>query len=104
MREVYKVDFGSREVHCKVHVDFSTGTIHILDLDGSLSLTNGIDYIQENLMKRHNLSGNIGDWNWILYGTDGVASLFNGDFVFAPGQLIHMPFINRSNAVNSNWD
>lgn len=98
MFEIYVTELGA-EIHCHIHIAKPTATIHVLDANApdTMSVTNGIEQIQAEIMERHGLAGNIPDWNWILYGTDGIASLFrDGKFELAPENLLYQPFLNMS--------
>jgi hypothetical protein len=92
--------FRSRigKVFCEVHADSKKGCIHVLDVNApaSTSVTNGIDDIREQIMEQHGLPGSVKDWTWILYSTDGVATIFNGQFAPAPNHLLYPPFQQRA--------
>ena len=88
--EIYSTSMA--DVHCLIYVDVKQGTIHVLDVnnEGTTSVTNGIEQIQEQIIKQHNLSGSVADWKWFLYGTDGVASVYeHGEFHVAPTDLLN---------------
>ncbi|MBL4952099.1 hypothetical protein JK635_07730 [Neobacillus sp. YIM B02564] len=99
MQEVYQTKQGANVI-CEVFVNQTDGTIHVLDSnqEETTSVTNGIDEIQALILDKHLVSGAIGDWIWVLYGTDGIATLFeNGSFQMAPDSLLYKPFVEAAN-------
>lgn len=94
MVEIYRTK-NSMELHVQIFIDPDNRRIHVLDQDaeGTMSVTNGIDQIQQEILEKHRLDGEINDWQWVLYGTDGVVSVFEqGQFKIAPGGILHWPF------------
>lgn len=83
--EKYKTNLG--EVQCLIHV--SNNLIHVLDVnnDGTTSVTNGIEQIQQQILQKHNLSGDVSNYTWILHGTDGIAYRYDGTFSTAPKEM-----------------
>ena len=95
MFEIYPTPSG-REIHCKIYIDPGKRIIHVLDLakNDTMTVTNGIEHIQHEILKRHGLIGSVADWTWVLYGTDGIATTFDhGAFQIAPGKILHWPFL-----------
>lgn len=88
---------GKIYINCRVSVDMDKKHIHILDLDkGGMSVTNGIDRIQDPILYAFDLDRDVHKWIWFLYGTDGVVSIYDsGTFTFVPedNQYIHAPFL-----------
>lgn len=100
--EIYQTNLA--EVHCLIHVDRMRQIIHVLDVndDNTRSVTNGIEQIQPQIIQQHQLSGEVSNWKWILYGTDGIASLYNGNFHAAPTELINPRFEALAKKLSSN--
>lgn len=93
------------EVRCLVYV--SGDTIHVLDVnhDGTISVTNGIDQIQQQILKKHQLSGDVSNYKWILYGTDGIASQFhNQNFIVPQEADLLKQFVNLSKKMSGSSD
>lgn len=99
--ETYKSSISI--VRCLIHVDQLNKRIHVLDVNekNTTSVTNGIDSIQNKILERHNLTGNVSDWLWVLYGTDGVVSLYDGTFTIAPNDVINPKFEEMAKRLSS---
>lgn len=86
------------ETEIEYFIDYLERAIHILDLDfrQSRTLTNSIDpRWQKKLIYQENLLTDILDFDWILYHTDGIISLYKEyNFSFANEAVIkiHEPY------------
>lgn len=84
---------------CSVRVKRENAVIHILDLNGEVSLTNAIDHIQRPILEQLGREPvSVDDFVWILYHTDGVISRFHsGSFYPDPENLVLDEFRDEMN-------
>lgn len=78
---------GGINVVCRVLIEKEKNVIHVFDPDSydAMSVTNGIDLIQPEILRLNDLPGKVEDYTWYLYGTDGIASEYkNKTFSFVP--------------------
>lgn len=76
-----------RRVQAKVVVYPNAKQIHVLDLNKDVTVTNGIEVIKKQILEAADLdSSNVNDYEWILYGTDGIVSQHDG--VFGPSPIV----------------
>lgn len=96
-RDTCYFNIHGNETFCDVFADDIAKVIHVLDIGQfARSVTNAIDDIQLPIMQKFALEGNVGDFKWVLYGTDCVVSIYTShDQRFEPANVIEtIPWLN----------
>lgn len=68
---------SGRIVSVTIGVDQYNKTVHILDNDEGVTLTNCIDDIFLTVFQVCGCAGDVHGWNWYLYHTDAAVSFFD---------------------------
>lgn len=88
-------------IKTSVEIDYNkfTNVIHVLDLDQGKTVTNAIEQLMPKIHTKLKLLGELGDYTWYLYGTDGVVSEYyvsSGRFkqLSETDPLLHKIYVN----------
>lgn len=86
--ETYRVP-GNNLTKCKIATDKVNKAIYIVDcdIDDTTTVTNSIEFIQDKILERHELSGKRTEWIWFIQGTDRIISQFE-----YPDKFTNPPF------------
>lgn len=79
---MYIISNPYSDVQTVMNINVHQNQIHVLDTGLSASVTNTIDVIQQDILNQLGLQGDVKDYEWFLYGQDGVVSHYVSGFNF----------------------